>query len=299
MTEIKNTALTHGGKFHADDVFSAALLKVLNPDIKIIRTFEIPEYFDGIVFDIGFGKFDHHQKNAEIRENGIPYAAFGLLWREFGRETLLRAGCPEADAEEEALHFDERFVSYLDEDDNLGTGSEIAGIIENFNPSWDSEDPVDTAFEEAVSFAGIVLKKRIDSVLGVNRAKGFVREALEKSKDYIVILPKFAPWRSVLTPSDAEFVIYPSQRGGYSAQAVPSDSNDLKSSFPKDWAGRTEEELKKISGIPTLSFCHKGRFLISADTLEDAVKACRIAHEKSYSPGGFYRANIFENKKIY
>src|SRR5450756_919873 len=80
MTKNYDFAMTHGGKFHADDVFSAALLKMIYPGIHIIRAFEVPYGFDGIVFDIGFGKFDHHQKDARIRENGVPYAAFGLLW---------------------------------------------------------------------------------------------------------------------------------------------------------------------------------------------------------------------------
>lgn len=31
------TAFTHSGKFHADDVFSAALLLYLNPEITITR----------------------------------------------------------------------------------------------------------------------------------------------------------------------------------------------------------------------------------------------------------------------
>ena len=294
MTEIKDKALTHGGKFHADDVFSAALLKILRQDIKIIRSFEIPENFDGIVFDIGFGEFDHHQRNAEVRENGVPYAALGLLWREFGKEILLRAGCPETDVDEEARYFDEHFISYLDEDDNFGTGSELSAIIETFNPSWDSDRPADEAFEEAVGFAEVILKKKIESVLGVNRARGFIKEALENSKDNIVILPKFAPWRSVLSSANAEFVIYPSQRGGYSVQAVAAGpSNAPKRCFPEEWAGRTEEELKRISGIPTLTFCHKGRFMISTDTLEDAIKACRIARDEANSNNGFYRANIF------
>lgn len=81
---IPDTALTHGGRFHADDVFSAALLKLLNPSVQIIRVFDVPENFDGLVFDIGWGRFDHHQKNAPVRPNGVPYAAFGLLWKEFG-----------------------------------------------------------------------------------------------------------------------------------------------------------------------------------------------------------------------
>ncbi|MFI5220438.1 MAG: MYG1 family protein, partial [Bacteroidia bacterium] len=52
MTKQQNIAMTHGGKFHADDVFSAALLKILNPQINIVRTFQVPDGFNGIVFDI-------------------------------------------------------------------------------------------------------------------------------------------------------------------------------------------------------------------------------------------------------
>ena len=65
-------AFTHSGKFHADDVFSYALLLYLNPAITITRGNKVPKDFDGIVFDIGRGKYDHHQKDSRIRENGIP-----------------------------------------------------------------------------------------------------------------------------------------------------------------------------------------------------------------------------------
>ena len=58
------------------------------PDIEIIRGNEVPEDFDGIVYDIGRGKYDHHQLNKRVRENGIPYAAFGLLWEEYGSHFL-------------------------------------------------------------------------------------------------------------------------------------------------------------------------------------------------------------------
>ena len=76
---IPESAITHAGKFHADDVFCAALLTYLNPNIQIKRVFELPEEYEGIAFDIGNGLYDHHQKNSRVRENGIPYAAFGLL----------------------------------------------------------------------------------------------------------------------------------------------------------------------------------------------------------------------------
>lgn len=57
MIKHENIAMTHGGKFHADDVFSAALLKIVNPQINIVRTFQIPDDFNRIVFDIGAGKY--------------------------------------------------------------------------------------------------------------------------------------------------------------------------------------------------------------------------------------------------
>ena len=81
-------AFTHSGKFHADDVFSSALLLSVNPEITIHRGSQVPEDFKGIVFDIGRGKYDHHQRDSRIRENGVPYAAFGLLWEELGAEIL-------------------------------------------------------------------------------------------------------------------------------------------------------------------------------------------------------------------
>ena len=59
--KIPANGFTHAGKFHADDVFATALLQILRPDIRITRGYVVPEDFDGIVYDIGFGMFDHHQ----------------------------------------------------------------------------------------------------------------------------------------------------------------------------------------------------------------------------------------------
>lgn len=263
MTEIKNYALTHGGKFHADDVFSAALLRILNSNIQIIRGFNVPKDFDGIVFDIGYGEFDHHQETSEIRENGVPYASFGLLWRQFGKSLIIRAGCPEEQAEKEAAHFDEAFVQPLDQDDNTGCGNPIASVIDTFNPSWDSEESRDQCFVEAVSFAMVILNKRLDRIISVHRAKTLVEEALANMQDNIVVLPRYAPWKGVLVSTDAEFVVYPSQRGGYSAQVIPSalDTNDVKCYFPEEWAGLAEDEIQKIQGF-ILS-----RFAIKDDSL--------------------------------
>ena len=150
------TAFTHSGKFHADDVFSSALLLYLNPEIRIIRENKVPEDFDGIVFDIGRGRYDHHQKDSRIRENGIPYAAFGLLWEKLGPEIL---------GEELAQKFDESFVQPLDNNDNTGEKNELATLIGNFNPTWDAQGGNDEAFFQAVSVAGMILAIPIGMIL--------------------------------------------------------------------------------------------------------------------------------------
>ena len=282
------TAFTHSGKFHADDVFSSALLLYLNPEIRIIRGNKVPEDFDGIVFDIGRGRYDHHQKDSRIRENGIPYAAFGLLWEELGVEIL---------GEELAQKFDESFVQPLDNNDNTGEKNELATLIGNFNPTWDAQGGNDEAFFQAVSVAGMILENKFERYLGNERADKRVEEILEehqkailsgeKSKEEarILILPEFVPCQKRLSETDIAFVIFPSNRGGYCIQPQKKEySLNYKCSFPVEWLGLENEELVAATGLSSAGFCHKGGFLMTTGTLEDAVKACEISladfHEK-------------------
>ena len=268
--QIPDKAFTHGGKFHADDVFSAALLRYLNPEIQIERGFQVPPGYDGLVFDIGDGPFDHHAKHSPVRENGVPYAAFGLLWRELGPDLL---------GARDAKRFDEGFVQPLDQDDNTGCGNQLAGIIAAYNPLWDQEADEDACFEEAVALAGVMLKKKFDVFFAVQRAYEEVSAALARHKRGIVQLERFAPWKQRLIPSKAKFVVFPSQRGGWCAQAIPAafGTQELKVAFPAEWAGAPEQDLPGISGIETLRFCHTGRFLVTTGTREDAWEACEAA----------------------
>lgn len=264
---------THAGKFHADDVFSAALLTILNPDIKIERGFQVPEDFDGIVFDIGFGEFDHHQQDRPIRDNKVPYAAFGLLWRKYGSMLV---------GEEEAKRFDEKFIQSLDMNDNTGSDNSIADIISVFNPPWDYAVSSDSAFQEAKELAYKILVKEMEHIKSINRAEALVTKALTKSEDGILVLPRSAPWKKFVKEKNIDFVVCPSNRGGYSAQAVPREDkpNELKIPFPEEWRGVDRENIGKVSGVETLQFCHNSGFLISALTQEDVIKACKLAREQ-------------------
>lgn len=273
MREISDVVLTHAGKFHADDVFGAALLRILKPDVVIRRVFKVPEDFTGLAFDIGWGEFDHHQSGAPVRENGVPYAAFGLLWREYGSSILGKT---------EAQRLDERFVQPIDLDDNTGCGGAIPDLVADFNPLWDSGADPDQRFMEAVEVAQKILQNRLDSVLATGRAYKVVKAALKQMEDHILVLDVYCPWKPFVTKGPARFVVYPSQRGGWSGQCVPHPAEaggGLKQPFPAQWAGKSQEELVALTGIPTLRFCHNNRFMVAADTKEDARAACLLAME--------------------
>lgn len=272
LEEIKKKdakAFTHGGKFHADDVFSSALLLYINPEIVISRGNKVPEEFDGIVFDIGRGRYDHHQKDSRVRENGVPYAAFGLLWEVLGKEIL---------GEELAEKFDEAFVQPLDNNDNTGEKNELATLIGNFNPSWDAKGGSDEAFFQAVSVAGMILENKFERYRGNARADQRVEQVLKghDPKDRILVLPEFIPCQKALTETEIAFVIFPSNRGGYCIQPQKREySMNYKCSFPSQWLGLEGEELVKETGLSSAGFCHKGGFLMTVGELEDAKAACQ------------------------
>ncbi|MBD5134409.1 MAG: metal-dependent hydrolase [Lachnospiraceae bacterium] len=266
-------AFTHAGRFHADDVFSAALLRIINPDITIIRGNSVPDGFEGIVFDIGCGEFDHHQADSRVRENGVPFAAFGLLWEQLGEDIL---------GEDGAQNFDEKFVQPLDENDNTGRKNVTANIIGDFNSCWDNETDNDKEFLLAVEFAGYMLKNRFAVIKSQERAAEIINQAVSNNDDSdILVLEKALPWRKYVIPTGIKYVVHPSNRGGYCGIAVPKEegSQELKCPFIKEWRGKEREELKSISGIDTLSFCHKSGFMVAADTKDDVITACRKSLE--------------------
>lgn len=274
-----SSAFTHSGKFHADDVFSAALLLYLNPEITIIRGNKVPDDYKGLVFDIGRGQYDHHQKDSRVRENGVPYAAFGLLWEALGAEIL---------GAELAEKFDESFVQPLDNNDNTGEKNELATLIGNFNPGWDSKGSNDQAFFQAVSVAGMILENKFERYRGNERADKRVEEVLEEHQralktgdtpaenTNILVLPEFIPCQKRLSETSIAFVIFPSNRGGYCIQPQKKEySMNYKCSFPSQWLGLEGEELIAATGLKSAVFCHKGGFLMTCGTLEDSLRACR------------------------
>lgn len=262
IERVKNmkVALTHAGKFHADDVFGAAFLKIINSDIKIIRSNIVPDDFEGLVFDIGMGRFDHHMADKSVRENGIPYAAFGLLWREFASSIY-------GNYVYESI--DRKLIQDLDLADNTGSYNALAIAIDAFNP--EDVKNSDSEFFEAMEFAKKILIKMIDKQKRCEKDLAKVKKYYEEAKDKrIIVLDEPLFYKDYLPFTEAIYVVYPSNRGGFAAQGVTisADTNELKKDFPKEW-------VKKLP--PYLRFCHTSRFLVAADSFEEIMHAVREA----------------------
>ena len=285
---------THSGKFHADDVMATAILRLLLGDIKVTRTRDedILRKLD-FVYDISLGEFDHHQLNKEIRENGIPYAACGLVWREFGSRVIQKFNF-ELDENDIMWIFDyvdENLVQGIDAIDNgIDIKSEIkvmsvSDIIDSFNPTWDSNDSKDDAFKEAVLYATEVLKRIITKQISVIKARTIVNDAFEnRDIKEIMVLKTGCPWLQQLLKIDISnevlFVISPGDNNvEYKIQTVKKSAGtfEARRDILESIRGKSSEEINSIIKIDDAIFCHKAGFIASAKSKESALKIAKLS----------------------
>ena len=296
-TNVSNaTIITHAGIFHADEVLATVILKkVLGDDITVCRTFKVPEEGlsdDIIIYDIGLGKYDHHQKGGNgSRENGVPYAAVGLIWKAYGHKVVSNTCNPNL----VWTLVDRDLIQGVDAMDNgkmpkadyPAQVMSFSQTISVFNPNWDSKISADEAFVKAVEFAEIVFDNVLASAVSKVKAQSIVNNAIVHAEGHIMILDQFVPWQEFIFSSeskkadDIQFVVFPSNRGGYNWQCVPDSLGSFgqRKSVPTEWKGLHDLELQKVTGVATASFCHPSGFIGGAETFEDALALARIAIE--------------------
>jgi len=288
---MTRTIVTHSGNFHTDEIFAVATLLLIYPDATVVRSRE-QEIIDqaDIVVDVGGiydpekFRFDHHQPGgAGKRDNGIPYASFGLIWKHFAHELV---------GEEEKEIIDMKLVTPIDAIDN---GVNLAspnfeGIREysiyDFLRSYvdDSKRDKEYLFETFMKLVGIsqdLIKREVvkAKVIAVGMQK--VREIVKETSDRrIIILPEDLPWVRVLAAvPEALFVIYPRKEGSWGLKSVRKDIGkfELRKPLPEAWVGKTQEELAELTGVEDAMFMHKERFLASAQSKEGALRLAEIA----------------------
>lgn len=287
--------ITHSGAFHADDVFAVATLLLLLGDTQteIIRTrdkelFETADFVVDVggVYDPSKKRFDHHQvTGAGAHENGVPFASFGLVWKEYGLQV--------ASSIEIAELIESKIVMFVDAVDN---GVDInKPLFEDFRPYTISdylysywideqikEEEIDTIFSQVVVLAKDLLVREIEKAKRIILESQLVEEIYNKTEDKeVVVLDQHLAWGKVLVEKpEPFFVVYPSIDGTrWNAKAVRVNSNsfECRKLFPLEWAGKMDTELCDASGVSDAVFCHRGRFLAVAKSKEGALQFVKKA----------------------
>lgn len=282
------TAITHGGVFHSDEVMATVILSKILEDVTILRTFDIPKNLDPsiIVYDIGGGKYDHHQKGGNgQRENGIPYSSCGLIWKKIGLALIKKLEAPNPELVWSII--DRDLVQGIDAIDNgaklksdySAKAMTVPRAISGFNPTWDSDEDFDEAFLRAISFAEMIFDNELKNAIAQAKAKVFVEDAINKSSDHVMVLNRFVPWQEFIFSSnnpqadDLWVVVYPARRGGYNWQLVPDSLGSFNSrrSILPSWKGLSGIKLQKVTGVADATFCHNAGFIGGAESLEGAL----------------------------
>lgn len=279
--------VTHNGGFHADDVFAVATLQLHFgvENVEVVRTRDEAIITSGdIVVDVG-GKydpesqrFDHHQNGAPIRENGIPYAAFGLVWKHYGEQV---AGSKDA-----AEVIERRLVVPIDAGDNgvslyeqknpdfsPATVQDIIGLMK---PVWGSEEDMDERFTAACTFMREVLVRAKEHAGADLKEATLAQNIYESATDKRILISDEGISPSFYTDRDEVLlVVCPDENGNWVAVAVRKErgSFETKVSFPREWGGLRDADLAAISGIQDAVFCHKAGFLFVAKSKEGVLAA--------------------------
>ena len=291
----KVTIVTHSSHFHTDDVFAVAtLLLALEKDfdVEVIRSRDqaIIDKADyvvdvGLVYDESKNRFDHHQEEgAGKRENGVPYASFGIVWKKFGEQLTKN--------KKVANKIDVTIIQPIDSGDNglKFLDTRIAGLcpfdigllVNIFSPTWkESTDNIDDYFIRAVSYAKFILTRFIKVSIDNDIAEEMVVEAYQNSLDKrLVEVDSSWPWEETLSKfPEPLFVIYKNGDNNWSVKGIRTDpfSYQPKKRLLESWAGKTGEDLSKITGISGCVFCHRQRFMAVNKTKEGILKMAEIA----------------------
>jgi uncharacterized UPF0160 family protein len=265
------TVAVHAGNFHADDVFSVALLKWLctatDTELSVIRTRDYKELQSADMrVDVG-GKhnpatwdFDHHQNNdASLDQpNGIKHAAIGLLCQWCMEEDFLQI-------------FREKYLYGLEYQDNTGKSHEkynsIGFFIQPFLPVYGQKENLNELFWQAVAVAEIVLARAINTTEGILKCEKDLPSATEEVlvDGKILVLTEAMPIQNWLHPEIA-FVIAKAKEGY---------------SFLSFNGALVKENLRGLRGKAILNACgyagtfiHKDGFTGAMATLEGAKAIC-------------------------
>jgi uncharacterized UPF0160 family protein len=289
----KKILVTHNGRFHADDIFATATLSILlgPKNIKVIRTRDEGViasadyvYDVGGIYDEATNRFDHHQiGGAGVRTNGVPYAAFGLVWKAYG-ETICGSHAV-------SHQINKKLVQPIDANDNgmdifTLKGETAPYLIQDvfslWRPSYKEEAEYDVPFMEMVELAREMLLREIKKTQDAVEGESLVLDAYHAAIDKrIIVLDNSAPWGDILgLYAEPLYVVYQkADQMSWGVSCVRKDKHtyENRKSLPAEWAGLRDAELARVTGVPDAMFCHNARFLAVARSKEGALMLAQKA----------------------
>jgi uncharacterized UPF0160 family protein len=303
---------THSGKFHADDVWAAAVLNLMFPGSELLRTRDpaVIARADfavdvGGVWDPETGRFDHHQKGFQgARASGVVYASAGLVWKEYGPRcvTLVAQQAGHAlsltQATEMAHAMDADLVQYLDMSDTGAARSApgsygLSAVISGFNPTWLDEQSAGSAaaadmlrltrFRRAMEIATDIITNGVLYRVGALLAVQQVRQSRRLEDGRLLFLENAGlPWASIVRnemPGVLFVISHSVAEQRYMLHTVPSaaESFEARKDLPEPWAGLQGAELAAATGVPDAVFCHNNLFIAACKSWDGVVEMARQA----------------------
>mgnify|MGYP001618450840 CR=1 FL=1 len=281
--------VTHSGNFHTDDIFGVAVLLFVYPNSEVIRTRDeqIIASADividvGGVYDSAKLRFDHHQIGGALnRENTVPYASFGLVWKEYGEKV--------SGSKEIAEMIEKDLVLAVDAIDNGISVSvpvfdgvseyTIGDFFGSFKTNTDTEEQLYKIFMDSISTAQGILAREITKARVKIEDKKVVEEIYAQTADKRIIDLtmhdiRFGSYGSVLLAHPEPIYVVHPHGEKFAVRALPLDMNTFenKKAFPEAWRSKTGAEFEEASGVKGAYFAHKSGYLIVANSKEVAFE---------------------------
>lgn len=187
------TLVTHKAPHHCDEVAATALLHILFDKMfgfasyTQIRTFTPADdgYTDDtpncIVYDIGLGKYDHHQVSPNDKhclrhdKDGVvrKYSSVGLIWNEIGEYLVPK---------EYVNEVYNKFIRYIDDNDNGFEVNPLSWSISMLNITNGADFVNDAAFFGAVNILKELFLGIFNSFALMKKEEDTVNKAIEETK---------------------------------------------------------------------------------------------------------------------
>ena len=281
--EVKRVAV-HNGDFHSDDVFCAAIIKQLFPDVEIVRTRDpgVLETCD-LLLDVGEGLLDHHGKRAADRISAATRLLLAIVNTEIESS------------------WDESWIMKTPEQEFIASRaweivSQIAtwdtGHAEGQNPFIEihricaharaTDRDLDEAFNEAVEYMTASLERLEETWSAEACAVETAEKEIAAQKDAAIVVfrekdSRKAPIKEMLykMAENAMYYVSPESEEDWRILCCCDPAQEFsffgsRKLIPEKYRGLRGEQLSETAEIPGGIFCHAAGFIAGFKTCEAA-----------------------------